>query len=114
MRHFPEIQVDLGYSTNSYLTGWSSTFDSNWATVDPHNSVMPVQFWKGSFTQNAGSDSSSPRNFLIKFDAQTPFVYYPSAGHLVAQIRTFVAPSGTLIYLDYSGGTGVGCILSIF
>jgi len=96
---FNSVQIDLSTTARTPTT-LSTTFASN---VGPDNATVFNGFVFNNFpiTGPAGG----PKDFTITFNV-TPFIYNPSAGNLLLDVRAFESGGGISDNLDAQSGSG--------
>ncbi len=81
----PHLQVSLS-TTSAASDGLSTVFSSNIGTDD---TVVFDDSWTLS-----SSHTGSPKDFDVVLNLQSPFLYDPSAGNLLLDMKSFSSPTG--------------------
>jgi hypothetical protein len=98
------IQVYLD-TTPQTIGGMSATFADN--------QHAPVLLYSGAITWNIPFDNANPRGFYYVIPFATPYIYDPSAGNLLVDIRIVLGNDpnlSSLPTLDYSRNSSVMAI----
>ena len=102
----PDIQINLAY-TNAAPDALSSTFADNISANDT------IVFARGPLTLSSSDTPSdplnpnSPRNFDITIPFTTSFIYDPSQGNLLLDVRNFGGGSTTQFDADNASGDSI-------
>ncbi len=95
------IQINLSTTVNG-PDGLSGTFSNN---IGPNDAVV----YSGSLSLSSADTgpSGGPKNFDIIINLQTPFLYDPSAGNLLLDVRNFSGEKTTQMDAQYIQGDSV-------
>lgn len=96
----PDIQINLS-TTSRAPDGLSLTFASN---VGANDTVVYARGPLALSSADAGGGATGPRNFDIVITLTTPFLYDPSAGNLLLDVRNF--GGGSTTQFDFHGAPG--------
>jgi hypothetical protein len=92
----PNIQINLS-TTSAAVDALSTTFAAN---VGGNDTVV----FSGPLSLSSSNIGGPPRNFDIVITLQTPFLYDPTAGNLLMDVRNFSA--GTTTFFDAENTPG--------
>jgi len=101
----PDIQIDLS-TTSMVPDGLSSTFADN---IGPDDTVV---YARGplALSSAATGPPGAPDNFDILINLTTPFLYDPTAGNLLLDVRNFGAGSTTQMNAEDTFGDGISSV----
>jgi len=98
------IQINLS-TTVAAPDGLSTTFASNIGGND-------TQVYSGSLTLSSTNTGGPPRNFDIVITLQTPFLYDPSVGNLLMDVRNFGAGTTTQFDAEVTSGDSISRVFT--
>jgi len=95
----PNVQINLS-TTGAAPDNLSTSFASNIGGDD-------IQVYGGSLTLSSTNTGGPPPSFEITISLQTPFLYDPTAGNLLMDVRNFGAGSTTQFDATFVDGDSV-------